>query len=223
MTTENENDHVAVRKLLSTQSWEALWAQGVRGGECWDKEGPLPEFAHQVATNQLPKGGTALIPGCGRAYDVQLLSRSGLFERVVGVDISETAVNSAKQYLTDVVPPLPNNYDVISADFFTGDLPQSDLVFDYTFFCALPPARRQAWADRMTQLVPVGGCLITVMFPCDDRPRDDGPPFPLCPEDYEKVLGSSFVPRDGPRQLEDSMTHPDRGNGRTQWCRWERV
>lgn len=66
-----------------------------------------------------------------------------------------------------------------------------DLIFDYTFFCALPPTLRPAWGEQVSALLhPVHGRLLTFIFPIlpDAERMMVGPPFPLCLEDYEKVL-----------------------------------
>lgn len=205
------------------QRWEALWAMGLQPGDYFDKKQPLPYLVEQVKSGNIPAGNRALIPGCGRAYDVELLSRSGLFARVIGADISPTAVHSAQQYLSAVTPKLPNNYQLVAADFFTSDLGLFDLVYEYTFFCAFPPAMRKKWGERMTQLVRPGGCLITVMYPMvEDVDLTEGPPYLVSVGEYEKVLGE-FVKIDGPVRLLDEEVHCTRGGGMTWWCRWERV
>ncbi|KMT15571.1 hypothetical protein BVRB_3g059210 isoform B [Beta vulgaris subsp. vulgaris] len=61
-----------------------------------------------------------------------------------------------------------------------------DLIFDYTFFCAIEPKMRSAWATRMGDLLKPDGELITLMFPIDDH--DGGPPYKTSVVDYEEVL-----------------------------------
>ena len=43
----------------------------------------------------LPRSGRAAVPGMGRGFDAELLARRGL--HVTGVDISETAVEAARE------------------------------------------------------------------------------------------------------------------------------
>lgn len=78
----------------------------------------------------------------------------------------------------------------VCADFFEF-VPEKkfNLIFDYTFFCALDPSMRQQWANKMKELLHEEGELITLMFPVDNTlPRDQGPPFPVSPEIYRSVL-----------------------------------
>ena len=51
-------------------------------------------------------------------------------------------------------------------DFFK-DLPESaySLCYDYTFFCAIPPTMRAAWAEAYAGGIRSGGVLITMMWP----------------------------------------------------------
>lgn len=207
--------------------WEGLWGDGVAPGEYFDRMKPLPELERQVTEGLLPTNGRALIPGCGRGYDVELLARSGKYEKVIGADISETAVANAEKYLSKVDPPLPErSYSMIAGDFFADK--QFDgpfcLVYDYTFLCAMPPAKRKEWADRMRMILQAGGVLVTAMFPMDKKLEEGGPPYGLEVRVYEELLdGNGFRKKDGPRKLDDNMTHEGRGGGRTWWCVWERL
>jgi hypothetical protein len=82
-----------------------------------------------------------------------------------------------------------------------------DVVYDYTFLCALQPAARGAWAAAMAAAVRPGGALLTLQFPV--RPSEAvgystthpagspldftrGPPFLLTPELYHELLDGSF-------------------------------
>ncbi|ELU41785.1 TPMT domain-containing protein [Rhizoctonia solani AG-1 IA] len=68
-----------------------------------------------------------------------------------------------------------------------------DLVYDYTFFCAIPPELRKSWGQRMTEIVRPGGYLIALMYPIDPgRRRNDGPPFPVDFDAYSAVLKESW-------------------------------
>ncbi|CAG8783435.1 3251_t:CDS:2, partial [Acaulospora colombiana] len=64
-------------------------------------------------------------------------------------------------------------------DFFSFEVPEGkfQLVYDYTFLCALPPTLRQEWSKRMSEIISAGGILIALMFPISDH--TDGPPYAL--------------------------------------------
>jgi hypothetical protein len=68
-----------------------------------------------------------------------------------------------------------------------------DFIFDYTFFCALPPSMRAAWGERVAALLTPGtGRLLTIIFPCIPSSASTdilvGPPYPVTFDDYKAVL-----------------------------------
>ncbi|KAI0558143.1 thiol methyltransferase 2 [Gracilaria domingensis] len=206
--------------------WESMWQEGVSRGEYFDKWKALPELVKQIENGTISRGQTAFVPGCGRGYDVEALSRCGLFSKVIGMDISTTGAHEALEYLKSVDPKLPQIYDIVQGDFFDAQLIYDPfcLVYDYTFFCAIPLERRKEWAQRMKSLVRKGGSLITVMYPVGKDLAEGGPPFGTDPKAYEELLEGEggFERRDGPRLVDDNASHEGR-EGRTWWCRWERV
>ncbi|KAL4944564.1 hypothetical protein BDV06DRAFT_220190 [Aspergillus oleicola] len=52
-----------------------------------------------------------------------------------------------------------------------------DLIYDYTFLCALHPTRRPRWAERMAELLRPGGFLVCLEFPMYKDPEAPGPPW----------------------------------------------
>ncbi|OMO89153.1 TPMT family [Corchorus olitorius] len=106
--------------------------------------------------------GRVLVPGCGTGYDVVAMACPG--RHVVGLDISEEAIKKAKQMSSS--SPNGDYFTFLTADFFTWhptDL--FDLIFDYTFFCAVEPHLRSAWAQQIQKFLKPDGELITLMFP----------------------------------------------------------
>jgi SAM-dependent methyltransferase len=85
---------------------------------------------------------TALVPGCGRGYDVLLLSSFGY--DVYGLDISPRALVAAKKNTTEALAKglyktqgsRQGAITLICQDFFTEDWKDVkapfDLIFDYT-------------------------------------------------------------------------------------------
>ncbi|KAE8658642.1 Thiocyanate methyltransferase 1 [Hibiscus syriacus] len=171
-----------VQQLLNANpstGWEESWKLGVTP---WDLGSPTPVVLHLHNTGSLPMG-RALVPGCGTGYDVVAMACTG--RHVVGLDISEEAIKKAKQMSSS--SPNVDHSTFLKEDFFSWrptDL--FDLVFDYTFFCAIQPDMRSAWAQQIQNLLKPDGELITLMFPIDDHAG--GPPYKVSIEDYEKVL-----------------------------------
>ncbi|CAK7325000.1 unnamed protein product [Dovyalis caffra] len=156
-----------IQQLLTTESsggWENCWEQGLTP---WDLGRPTPIILHLHQTGALPKG-RALVPGCGSGYDVVAMACPERY--VVGLDISHKAIEKA-----------------VEADFFTWQPPELfDLIFDYTFFCAIEPGLRSRWASKVQEMLKPDGELITLIFPISDHVG--GPPYKVSVSDYEEVL-----------------------------------
>lgn len=163
----------------STDGWEKCWEQGLTP---WDLGKPTPILQQLHQMGALPKG-RALVPGCGMGYDVVSIACPERY--VVGIDISEIALNRAVQLFSS--SPNANHFIFLKEDFFTWHPTELfDLIFDYTFFCAIEPEMRVAWAEQMSGLLRPDGELITLMFPISDHVG--GPPYKVSISDYEEVL-----------------------------------
>ncbi|KAL9432117.1 hypothetical protein AB3S75_027186 [Citrus x aurantiifolia] len=185
---ENDNvikSHPRVNKLQqlmhseSSGGWEKCWEEGLTP---WDIGQPAPIIVHLHQSGALPKG-RALVPGCGTGYDVVAMASPERY--VVGLEISDIAIKKAEELSSS----LPNAKFVsfLKADFFTWCPTELfDLIFDYTFFCAIEPEMRAAWAQKIKDFLKPDGELITLMFPISDHVG--GPPYKVSVSDYEEVL-----------------------------------
>jgi SAM-dependent methyltransferase len=209
-----ERDHMraviaAAGGAGTRDGWAALWREKLT---LWDLAGPTAVLAAEaeaaLASGRLARDAAVLVPGCGAAYDVRALSDMG-FARVVGADVAEEAVARARAVVGDAP-----RAELHCGDFFSDGGPLAparfDFIFDYTFFCALPPAMRAAWGARTAALLAPRGKLLTLAFPvAPDAVAADagapGPPFPVSVAEYEKALAPhGFVIIDGPRPHEKS-------------------
>ncbi|XP_026390399.1 thiocyanate methyltransferase 1-like isoform X2 [Papaver somniferum] len=160
-------------------SWDKCWEQGVTP---WDLDQPTPVLLQLLEKETLPKG-RFLVPGCGAGHDV--IATANPERYVVGLDFSEIAITKARKI--SLSAPNAKCFEFIVADFFTWRPNEIfDLIFDYTFFCAIEPRMRAAWGKRMHELSKPDGEIITLMWPTNDR--DGGPPFKVSVADYEEVL-----------------------------------
>eukprot|EP00270_Netrium_digitus_P016837 TRINITY_DN6099_c0_g2_i2.p1 TRINITY_DN6099_c0_g2~~TRINITY_DN6099_c0_g2_i2.p1 ORF type:complete len:221 (+),score=40.98 TRINITY_DN6099_c0_g2_i2:31-693(+) len=168
--------------------WDKAWKGGITP---WDLSGVTPAVAQLVAEGSLPRG-RILVPGCGSGYDVVAMATDG--RQVVGLDLSPIAINRAKQLAEG-----KENVSFACENFFefspTG--PKFDAIFDYTFFCAIHPSMREAWGEKMQQLLAPNGVLFTLMFPLSEH--EGGPPFAVSQSVYEAALARhgfkcSFIP-----------------------------
>ncbi|KAK1270373.1 putative thiol methyltransferase 2 [Acorus gramineus] len=83
--------------------------------------------------------------------------------------------------------PNANCFKFLLGDFFSWRPTELfDLIFDYTFFCAIEPSMRPAWASQVRDMLKPDGELITLMFPIGDC--EGGPPYNVSLDTYEEVL-----------------------------------
>ena len=162
-----------------------------------------PALQYLIDRGHIPLG-RALVPGCGRGYDVTALACDGRY--VVGVDMCEDAIFSATERLRQILelceqcvqPPIPplNSLEFRCVSFFEmeTDVPEKlyDFVYDYTFLCALDPRVHKQWKKKMAELVKVDGELLCVVYPIMDKVG--GPPWAMSLEYVEKLCFPEFEP-----------------------------
>lgn len=190
--------------------WDELWKQAVTP---WDRAGPSEALRDAVTSKTDAIGSPvknratgqrarALVPGCGRGYDV--LSLASLGYDTYGVDGSESAIEAAQRLRaesgnTDTYRVVDEQagrgkVDLIVGDFFKDDFLADtqggnfDIIFDYTFLCALPRELRPAWARRMSDLLAPSGRLICLEWPLHKPPKNGGPPHGLSADLYTELL-----------------------------------
>ena len=204
-----------------SKRWEIMWNGGngeyevkngdggvLKPGQSFDAGKSVPYLDTFLDKNKgLLEGKTAVIPGCGRGYDVATFSK--YCEEVTGLELAPTAVVSARDYLGDSY----QNVLVSQGDFLADNAEiQYDVGYDYTFFCALHPDMRDSWAASWSRNIRSQGLLITLIFPVlsEDARGQPGPPWPVWPELYSEHLekhGFSLVSLE---KIPDSGSHPGR-------------
>jgi SAM-dependent methyltransferase len=195
-----------MRGLISTAGgpgtaagWSELWRNQLT---LWDLGKPTAAFRDEylkaVASARVPtNGGRILIPGCGSGWDVDAIARTKYSPTVVGLDIAPEAIAVAQKHVASTP-----GATVVCGDFFKYPLEPVDLIFDYTFFCALPPRMRGDWGARTASLLKPGGRLLTLAFPLapDEQAMDPdapGPPFPVSESAYTQSLEPHGMVKEG--------------------------
>jgi SAM-dependent methyltransferase len=157
------------------------WAERYREGETpWDLGGAHPELVARIAAGGSAitppaSGGKALVPGCGRGWDALALAQAGW--EVTALDI-----------VPDLGPLVSSRLSPYGSTFHCGDFlnfqdcdskvkRQYDLIFDHTFFCALPPEQRAEFGLAAARLLKPGATLFSLVFPIGRDPALGGPPF----------------------------------------------
>mmetsp|Transcript_32094 Transcript_32094/g.46262 ORF Transcript_32094/g.46262 Transcript_32094/m.46262 type:complete len:261 (+) Transcript_32094:10-792(+) len=198
---------------LSHPRWEAMWSEGINPGDRFDARQISPLLKKYIEEDKIPFG-RALVPGCGRGYDVTALSHERRY--VLGLDISTTALAAARSRLESLSPSEcanKNNAIFSSESFFDLDTSHEenkfDFIYDYTFLCALDPSVREDWANKMAALLRPGtGELLTLIYPIMEM--EGGPPFKVSMQLFEELL----LPRNFEclelRMLPPELCHPGR-------------
>ncbi|PYH92842.1 S-adenosyl-L-methionine-dependent methyltransferase [Aspergillus ellipticus CBS 707.79] len=180
--------------------WKNLW--DTDNSDMWDRGKPSPALINLLEQREdIISPVTAdgrrkkvLVPGCGKGYDVVMLALHGF--DVVGLELSPKGVSVAEEYArNELQAPQTHNFgsawakksepgsiSFIQGDFFRSDTTKGltfDVIYDYTFLCALHPTMRAGWAARMAELLVSGGLMVCLEFPLFKDVSLPGPPWPL--------------------------------------------
>lgn len=192
-------------------SWEEAWQAGRTG---WDAGKSAPILHDLIERGVLPPG-RALVPGCGAGYDVVTLAKGGW--NATGLDLAPTAVERFRQ-VREGAGVDAESASVEVANFFEWR-PETtfDVIWDYTFLCAIEPEMRSEWSQQMERLLSPGGQLVTLIFPVDPDRGDEGPPYRMSPDLVTELLTPRF------RNLElEEVTESHPGREGMEWiARWE--
>lgn len=164
---------------LDRRFWEDKYSENNTGWDIGSVSPPLKAYVDQLHNNDL----SILIPGAGNAYEAEYLFEQG-FKNVEVVDLATQPLKNLQKR----VPAFPEE-QLIQADFF--DLQKKyDLILEQTFFCALNPVLRPAFAKKMHEILNPGGKLAGLLF---DFPLTEyGPPFGGSQEEYKSYFQPYF-------------------------------
>lgn len=164
---------------LDRNYWECRYDSGDTG---WDTGGstiPLKAYIDQLTNKDL----RILFPGAGRAWEAEYAHQQG-FRNVFVIDLTDAPFKGLLKRCPDFPPE-----HLITGDFFAYE-GRYDRIIEQTFFCALDPALRPAYVQRMHELLREGGKLVGVLF--DTVPNPVGPPFGGSQEEYVSLFTPFF-------------------------------
>ena len=167
-------------------TWQEAWEEGRTP---WDAGCSAPVL--HTLVDSLPTG-RAVVPGCGTGYD--LLSLAGPNREVVGIDVAPIAKARFEAIAAD--HPHRDRVVYVVGDAFSFDPgPGFDLMWDYTFLCALPIALRPQWVEFVDRMLRAEGELAALIFPVvPDADPEQGPPYPLTPALVTDLLAPILEP-----------------------------
>jgi thiopurine S-methyltransferase len=164
---------------LDRNYWEGRYHAGETGWDLGGPSTPLKEYLDQLENKDLK----ILIPGGGRAWEAEYAHRQG-FRNVVVIDLTDAPFKD----LLSRCPDFPQEH-LIVGDFFQHE-GTYDRILEQTFFCALDPALRAAYVERMHALLNPGGKLVGLLF--NDTLNSDRPPFGGFAADYITLFAAWF-------------------------------
>lgn len=169
-----------MKNPLNQHYWDLRYEQNQLGWDLGAVSPPLKAYFDQLEDRSLK----ILIPGGGNSYEAEYLMQQG-FTNVTVVDISEVVIGYLRQRFAIY---LDSGLTLVHQDFFEHQ-GQYDLIVEQTFFCALAPAIRADYVQRMEQLLSEKGKLMGVLF---DRDFVGGPPFGGHREEYRSLMSTTL-------------------------------
>jgi SAM-dependent methyltransferase len=189
MSIENDADRLAGPSLAAgdaTGWFDRLYQEAAEGRAIvpWDR--PSPSSGLDSAGLPAGDGKRALVVGCGLGRDAEFVA--GLGYATTAFDISPTAVRDARARH----PGTAVAYEV--ADLLSPPASWSsawDLVVESNTVQALPRALRPEAIASVTSFLAPGGTLV-VLAAALDSPSDQGPPWPLTPDEISAFAGAAI-------------------------------
>lgn len=164
----------------SSKYWEDRYRQAATGWDIGEVSPPLRAYIDQLENKNLK----ILIPGGGNSYEAEYLHSRG-FKNVYVNDIARLPLENFKKR----VPSFPDSH-LLLKDFFNIDQ-KFDLIFEQTFFCALPIDKRENYVAKMYELLSPKGELTGVLF--NSQFDKEGPPFGGSREEYLRLFQTKFI------------------------------
>lgn len=161
--------------------WENRWQAGQTG---WDLNGVSPAIKKCIDTIT-DKQLRILIPGCGNAYEAAYLLQQD-FTNVTVIDIAPSLTDALINKNKEAVEA--GTLTVVCGDFFAHE-GEYDLIIEQTFFCAISPTLREAYAKHMSKLLAPNGQLVGLLF---NTNFEGGPPFGGNTEEYVNYFDNYF-------------------------------
>jgi thiopurine S-methyltransferase len=182
---------------VETDFWHNRWENNLTGFHL-DEVNPYLK-ANWTSLN-LKAGARVFVPLCGKSLDLIWLAAQGY--EVVGIELSPLAVEAffTENNLTAEHQKIGNleywqaeDISLFCGDFFaltTEILGQVDAVYDRASLIALPPAMRQDYAVKLTELAQSAPkLLVTLEY---EQSKMDGPPFSVSENEVQALYQANY-------------------------------
>lgn len=182
---------------METDFWHNRWENNLTGFHLDDVN---PHLRENWSVLNLPAGSRVFVPLCGKSLDLIWLAEQGY--EVVAIELSPLAVAA----FFDENNLTPERHDIEGLEYlqsgkitlFCGDffaltteiLGQVDAVYDRASLIALPPAMRQDYAEKMTELAQSAPkLLVTLEY---EQSKMDGPPFSVSEDEVRTLYQAKY-------------------------------
>ncbi|WP_338040906.1 methyltransferase [Maribacter polysaccharolyticus] len=165
---------------LNKTYWDAAYARDEIGWDIGYASPPLKAYVDQLTDKSIK----ILVPGVGNGYEAEYLFNKG-FTHTHVIDISAQPLHNLKNR----VPTFPED-QLLHMDFFDLEDSGFDLILEQTFFCSLPPSKRQSYAIKMHELLAPKGKLVGLLF--NTTFSGNTPPFGGNEKEYRAIFDGLF-------------------------------
>lgn len=164
--------------FLDATYWDQRYQNNQIGWDLGQCSPPIKAYIDQLTDKNI----SILIPGCGNAHEAAYLVEKG-FTNITLIDIAPTLVSKLKNQFKDT------SVNVLLVDFFQFQ-GQFDLIIEQTFFCAIHPAQRKTYVNKVASLLKPGKKLVGLLF--NKEFEQPGPPFGGTVLTYEELFSPAF-------------------------------
>lgn len=159
--------------------WQDRYVHQKTGWNIGKISTPLKTYFNQLKDTSLK----ILIPGAGNSYEAEYLWNKG-FKNLYVLDFVKQPLDNLKARVAN----FPDN-QLLNIDFF--ELENSfDIIIEQTFFCALNPNLREAYKNKMLDLLKPKGKLVGLLF--NFELTENGPPFGGNKNEYKTLFKEQF-------------------------------
>lgn len=170
--------------IILNSDTSKYWEKRYRNKDTpWDLNEVHPALKELILP-KIDRSDRILVPGAGFGHDAEWLWHEG-FSNIYVCDWAPSALNQFKARL----PQFPIE-QLLLRDFF--ELNRAfDCIVEHTFFCALPPSRRQTYLETAGHLLERHcGRFLGILF--GEELGRDNPPFGGREEEYEPLFQRQF-------------------------------
>ena len=182
---------------MEADFWHNRWENNLTG---FHLDEVNPHLKENWSVLNLPAESRIFVPLCGKSQDLIWLGEQG--HQVVGIELSPLAVDAffsendlmvERSQVGGLEYWQSEKISLFCGDFFdlTAEiLGQVDAVYDRASLIALPPAMRQNYAAKMTELAQSAPkLLVTLEY---DQSKMDGPPFSVSEDEVQALYEANY-------------------------------